>query len=119
MLVIVSEAIPDRLRGYLSRWLLEVRAGVYIGDYSVRVREMFIETIQGNIESGNVVIAWTTNNESGFDFDTLGVNRRIPTELDGMKLISFLPQSSSLTILEKDKNFPNESVEIIDSPNAL
>ena len=39
MLVIVTEAVPPRLRGYLSRWLLEVRAGVFVGDYSVRVRE--------------------------------------------------------------------------------
>ena len=39
MLVIVTEAAPPRLRGFLARWLLEVRAGVYVGSYSVRVRE--------------------------------------------------------------------------------
>lgn len=93
MLVIVTEAIPDRLRGYLSRWLLEVRAGVFIGEYSVKVREMLVKTIIETIEGGNVVVAWSTNNESGFDFCTYGKNRRIPLEIDGLKLVSFLPES--------------------------
>ena len=30
MLVIVTEAVPDRLKGFLSRWFLEVRAGGYL-----------------------------------------------------------------------------------------
>ena len=40
MLVIVVENVPPRLRGRLALWLLEVRAGVYVGDLSKRVREM-------------------------------------------------------------------------------
>jgi CRISPR-associated protein Cas2 len=96
MLVIVTESVPDRLRGYLSRWLLEVRAGVFLGNYSVHVREMLKENILENIEDGNVVIAWSTNNESGFDFETIGSNRRIPVMFDGLKLISFLADSNSL-----------------------
>ena len=118
-MVIVTEAIPERLRGYLSRWLLEVRAGVFIGEYSVKVREMLTKTIRENIESGNVVVAWTTNNESGFDFDTVGMNRRIPTELDGMKLVAFLPEESSLTMEEKENKLPNKSVETIDLSNSF
>lgn len=95
MLVIVTEAIPDRLRGYLSRWMLEVRAGVFVGNYSIRVRGMLIKTIYNNIEEGNVVVAWSTNNESGFDFITIGKNRRVPVQFDGMKLISFLPKEET------------------------
>lgn len=130
MLVIVTEAIPDRLRGYLSRWLLEVRAGVFIGKYSSRVREMLVKTIEVNVEDGNVVIAWSANNESGFDFDTIGKNRRIPTLFDGLKLISFLPSDetkqqekttmqSSLTLLEKGDNRSQKSVDFQGSSNSL
>jgi CRISPR-associated protein Cas2 len=39
MLAIVLESAPPRLCGYLTRLLLEVRAGVYVGDYNVRTRE--------------------------------------------------------------------------------
>ncbi len=92
MLVIVTENVPPRLRGRLAVWLLEIRAGVYVGNYSVRVREMIWEQVKEGIEDGNAVIAWKTNNESGFDFYTLGANRRIPKVVDGLKLVSFLPK---------------------------
>lgn len=46
MLVIVIENAPPRLRGRLAIWMLEVRAGVYVGDFSVKVRDM----IRGNVQ---------------------------------------------------------------------
>ena len=92
MLVIVVENVPPRLRGRLGLWLVEVRAGVYVGDVSRRVREMIWENLEKGVEDGNAVMAWTSNNESGFDFLTLGTNRRIPVEMDGIKLVSFLPE---------------------------
>ena len=94
MLVIVVENVPPRLRGRLGLWLVEVRAGVYVGDVSRRVREMIWETLAEGVEDGNAVMAWTSNNESGFDFMTLGSNRRIPVEMDGIKLVSFLPEAN-------------------------
>jgi len=45
------------------------------------------------IEDGNAVMAWGTNTESGFDFLTWGANRREPVEIDGLKLVSFLPET--------------------------
>ena len=94
MLVIVVENVPPRLRGRLAIWLLEVRAGVYVGDVSRRVREMIWDTVKRGIEEGNAVMAWSTNTESGFDFLTWGTNRREPVEMDGIKLVSFLPEIS-------------------------
>lgn len=90
MLVIVVENVPPRLRGRLAIWLLEVRAGVYVGKVSRRIREMIWNTISIGLGSGNALMAWTTNTESGFDFETLGTNRRIPLEMEGIKLVSFL-----------------------------
>lgn len=92
MLVIVVENAPPRLRGRLAVWLLEIRAGVYVGDYSARVRDYLWCQVEEGISEGNAVMAWNTNNEAGFDFKTCGQNRRIPVELDGVKLVSFLPQ---------------------------
>lgn len=97
MLVIVVENVPPRLRGRLAVWLLEVRAGIYVGDVSRRVREMIWEQIEQGMEEGNAVMAWSTNTESGFDFLTAGTNRRIPVEMDGIKLVSFLPENSTET----------------------
>lgn len=95
MLVIVLENAPPRLRGRLALWLLEVRAGVYVADYSVRVREMIWEQLEQGLGEGNAVMVWSAQTESGFDFVTLGRNRRIPVERDGIKLVSFLPPQES------------------------
>ena len=89
MMVIVVENVPPRLRGRLAVWLLEIRAGVYVGKYSRRVREMIWEQVAEGIGNGNAVLTWSTNTESGFDFMTLGKNRRIPVEMEGIKLVSF------------------------------
>ncbi|HMT92545.1 type I-E CRISPR-associated endoribonuclease Cas2e [uncultured Thiothrix sp.] len=92
MLVVVTENVPPRLRGRLAIWLLQVRAGVYVGDVSKRVREMIWEQCSELYDEGNVVLAWATDTESGFDFQTLGKNRRIPIDMEGLRLVSFLPE---------------------------
>ena len=91
MLVVVTENVPDRLRGRLAVWLLQIRAGVYVGNTSRRIREMIWEQCQTFVDEGNIVMAWATNTESGYDFQTLGQNRRIPIDMDGLRLVSFLP----------------------------
>ncbi|OIN06647.1 type I-E CRISPR-associated endoribonuclease Cas2e [Oceanisphaera psychrotolerans] len=91
MLVVVTENVPARLRGRLAVWLLEIRAGVYVGDVSRRIREMIWEQVSKLAEQGNVVMAWATNTESGFEFQTHGENRRMPVDLDGLRLVSFYP----------------------------
>jgi CRISPR-associated protein Cas2 len=109
MLVIVTETIPPRLRGRLAIWLLEVRAGVYVGDVSAKTRDMIWDTILAGAEDGNVVMAWNTNNDSGFDFLTYGTNRRLPIELDGLKLVSFHPDTQGQPFDNStDKNYDLE-----------
>lgn len=90
MLMVVTENVPPRLRGRLAIWLLEIRAGVYVGDTSKRIREMIWQQVIQLSDGGNVVMARATNSESGFEFQT-GRNRRIPVDLDGLRLVSFLP----------------------------
>ena len=100
MLVIVVEKAPERLRGRLACWLLQVRAGVYVGDVSKRVREMLWDQVAGALEDGNAVMAWTANNESGFALATLGPNRRIPVDFDGLTLVSFGPEAVAAELVE-------------------
>ncbi len=94
MCMVVTEAVPPRLRGRLAVWLLEIRAGVYVGDVSRRVREMIWFQVTELAESGNVVMAWATNTESGFDFITYGANKRMPVDVDGLRLVKFTPEET-------------------------
>lgn len=91
MLVIVVESAPPRLRGRLAAWLLEVRAGVFVGDYSARTREKIWEQVVAYIDQGDAVMVWKAPTDQGFDFLTTGKNRRMPVDFDGLKLVSFLP----------------------------
>lgn len=92
MLVVVTENVPPRLRGRLAIWLLEVRAGVYVGSVSRRVREMIWEQVNALVEEGNVVMAWASPHESGFEFQTCGKNRRIPVDYEGLRLVRFVAE---------------------------
>jgi CRISPR-associated protein Cas2 len=91
MMVIVVENAPPRLRGRLSLWLAEVRAGVYVGVYGRRVRERIWDEVKIMIEGGNAVIAWVAPTDSGFKFECVGANRREPVDFDGLTLVRFKP----------------------------
>ncbi|TAN10229.1 MAG: type I-E CRISPR-associated endoribonuclease Cas2 [Burkholderiaceae bacterium] len=91
MLVIVVNNAPPRLRGRLAAWLLEVRAGVFVGSYSARTRERIWEQVEAYIEDGDAVMVWHAPTDQGFDFRTVGRNRRMPVNFDGLKLVSFFP----------------------------
>ena len=92
MMVIVVENAPPRLRGRLAVWLLEIRAGVYVGRYSRRVRERIWKQVEELIGDGDAVIAWDAPTDQGYDFTTVGRNRRMPVDFDGLKLVVFASQ---------------------------
>ncbi len=93
MMVIVVTNAPPRLRGRLGVWLLEIRAGVYVGDYSARTRERIWNQVVAWIDEGDAVMVWRAPTDQGFDFATVGRNRRMPVDFDGLKLVSFRPAS--------------------------
>ena len=92
MIVVVVESAPPRLRGRLAVWLLEVRAGVYVGTYSARTRQMIWDQVEAAIGEGDAVMAWDTPTDQGFSFATCGKNRRMPVDFDGLTLVRFAPQ---------------------------
>lgn len=91
MIAVIVNNAPPRLRGRLAVWLLEVRAGVYIGEFGAKTREMIVEQVKGLIGDGDAVVAWGAPNDSGFVFETFGVSRREPVDFDGLQLVAFRP----------------------------
>ena len=109
MLVIVVEDAPPRLRGRLAVWLLEVRAGVYVGDVSKATREeIWSHVLRGIGPDGNGVAVWADRNEQGYSVATVGANRRIPVDIGGLTLVAFAPparagDADGRTAAEKDR----------------
>lgn len=89
MLVIVLENAPPRLRGRLSLWLTEIRAGTFVGAYGRRHRERIWSDVKAMIGSGSAVMAWSAPTESGFSFDGIGQDRRDCVLVDGFALVNF------------------------------
>ena len=89
MMVIVVENGPPRLRGRLSLWLAEVRAGVYVGSYATRTRERIWGEVLQLLGDGSAVLAWAAPTDSGFAFETAGANRREGVDFDGITLVRF------------------------------
>ena len=96
-MVIVLTNAPPRLTGRLKVWLLEVRAGVFVGDYSARTRERIWAQVEAYIEQGDAVMIWDAPTDQGFDFATIGTNRRMPVDFDGLKLVGFYPKDHPMS----------------------
>lgn len=91
MLVIDLEAAPDRLRGHLRIWMLEVSAGLYVGNVSKRLREEILLEVTTYIDDGTAVAVWPTRNVQGYELWFAGLKRRRAANHDGLRLIEFLP----------------------------
>jgi len=91
MIVIAVTNVPPRLSGRLAAWLLEVRAGVFVGDYSAKTRQRIWDQVVHSVEEGDAVMIWDSPTDQGFDFATVGKNRRMPVDFDGLKLVAFAP----------------------------
>ena len=78
---------PAQLRGYLSRFLLEVRTGVFVGSVSTRVRHGMWGEIKSNmvLESSAIMMWSDETKEQGFDFISLGDTKEC--DLDGFTAI--------------------------------
>jgi CRISPR-associated protein Cas2 len=87
MIVMILENVPTGLRGELSRWLIEPRAGVFVGHVSARVRDKLWEKCCKNAKAGGLLQIWSTNTEQRFQMRHHGDTSRQIIELEGLQLI--------------------------------
>lgn len=109
MTVIVLTNCPPGLRGFLTRWLLEISAGVFIGNPSARIRDLLWDEVQQYADQGRALLAHTTNNEQGFTFRTHD-HAWHPVDHEGLTLIRRPnAQSSSNAATTPRKGWSNAS----------
>jgi len=87
MVVIILENVSPSLRGELTRWLIEPRAGVFVGHVSGMVRDRLWAKCCERLRDGGAVQLWSTNNEQRFAVRTAGVTRREVVDFEGLQLI--------------------------------
>lgn len=86
MVVVVLSACPEGLRGDLSKWLLEISAGVFVGFVSARVRELLWERIIALAKDGRAIMVHSTRGEQRLAF-RVHRNQWLPVDMDGVTMI--------------------------------
>ena len=87
MIVMVLERVTLPVRGELTHWLVEVKAGVFVGDVNAMVRDRLWERCLKQRGKGSVFQAWSTNTEQGFAMRLAGETSRQVVEWEGVQLI--------------------------------
>lgn len=86
MIVLVLSAVPEGLRGHVTRWLLEISPGVFVGNLGSRVRERLWEIVIKTMGSGRAIMVYRARNEQGLEFLTWGDPWR-PVDFEGIRLM--------------------------------
>lgn len=110
MIVISLTRCPPKLRGDLSKWLMEISTGVYVGNVSARVREALWKRITDCLKEGQAAMVWSANNEQGMTCRVHNTGR-LPVDYDGYTLmktpnpLSKAPEADSYHSTEHYKRF--------------
>jgi CRISPR-associated protein Cas2 len=87
MTVIILERVPTSVRGELTRWMLEIHAGVFVGNLSAIVRDLLWEYVCDKMRDGAGALVYHTNSEQNFDLRFCGKTNRRPRDFDGLRLM--------------------------------
>lgn len=88
MTVVVLIAAPVGLRGHVTRWMVEVAAGVFVGNPSARVRERLWNVLADRIRDGQAIMIEPASNEQRWAVRTAGRDRWNPVDYDGLILMA-------------------------------
>lgn len=87
MVILILESAPRSLRGLLSRWFIEPRAGVFVGRVSAMVRDkLWDKIVETSPESGAIMIH-SAQTEQGFQTRIYGDTSRSLVSIEGVTLV--------------------------------
>ena len=98
MVIMILERVPSGLRGKLTRWLLEPRAGVFVGTVSAEVRErLWNLSRQKGSRNGAGILIHSSNTEQGFRVQSFGDGSREMIDCEGLQLVRKPPRDRKLS----------------------
>lgn len=96
MTILILERVPAKLRGELSRWLIEPRTGVFVGRVSALVRDRLWEKVVAAAAPGKAaaskrkpgaLLIYRARTEQGFAVRSFGDPSREMVEMEGLVLV--------------------------------
>ncbi len=87
MVLVILEKVPTGLRGELTRWMLEPKAGVFVGSVSGMVRERLWQKLCDESRGGSCMMIHSDNTEQGFSIRISGEPSREVVDFEGLFLV--------------------------------
>ena len=97
MIVFVLDCAPASVRGELTRWFLEVKPGVFVGNVYARVRQLLWERVCENPVNTGAIMIYNVKSEQGFALEVYGLPKRTVVDFEGVQLIKITSGCSSDT----------------------
>lgn len=99
MVVLVLTACPPGLRGDVTRWLLEIAPGVFVGRLSARVRDRLWARVVSLVRSGRAIMVYSARNEQHLSF-LVHQPDWTPIDCEGVELVLRPSGTEDATLLE-------------------
>lgn len=87
MVVLILENVSTGLRGELSRWFLEPKAGVFVGRVSALVRDKLWDKACNKALGGGCLMIHSSDGEQSFRMKSFGKTARMIEDFDGLSLV--------------------------------
>lgn len=87
MVILILERVSPSLRGELSRWFLEPKAGVFVGRVSAMVRDKVWEKACGQAKGGGCLMIHSSDNEQGYRIRSWGETSRSIEDFESLFLV--------------------------------
>ena len=80
---------PQKTRGLLARYCLEIRSGLFVGRLDKRMRLKLWAVVEEQATAKtSAVMAWSRPTAQGYAFKSLGPRARRTIEYDGLWLVA-------------------------------
>ena len=90
MTVLIMESAPEKLRGELTRWMLEAKPGVFVGSVSGLVREKLWKKVCGEVPVIPALLIHSASCEQGFKIEMNGDPHRRVIGMEGLQFIKVM-----------------------------
>ena len=87
MVVIAMDNAPKNIRGELTRWFLEIKPGVFVGNVNARIRELLWDRVCVSSSATGALMIFSSNNEQGYSMVLAGTPKRSIVDNDGVFLV--------------------------------
>lgn len=86
--MLLLDRVSPSVRGELSRWMIEPKAGVFVGRPAAAVRDRLWARLcrDAGKDSGCTMITHASN-EQGYRIESFGVPSRLIVDFDGLQLV--------------------------------